>query len=118
METQVNPHATEENNAGLNKVVSAVPDDWEQYDGLPSFSAEFKGGDFALAIQHPDDGERYEITLHHDDCPDNNGVGGWRSINHVRSTRVFGSDEAKAIVKDYIENREEYVQERLSEVDG
>lgn len=112
-----NPHATEENNDGLNNVVTAVPESWEQFDGLPDYSAEFKAPDKgAISIRRTEESSECEIVLHHADCPAH-GRGGWRQQNYVRSTSVHGTEEAKIIIRDYVENLEEYVEQRLAEID-
>lgn len=96
-------------------VARDLGDEWEPFEGLPDYSAEFEHSeeDFALSIKTQREGD-FELALHH---PDADGIGhdGWRVERYVAGATGTGLEDARNALNALVTNRDILLENRLNE---
>ncbi len=101
----------EEKTDAVQEAASAVSDDWEPFEGLPEYSAEFENGKFALAIHQTNN---LELTLHHPSGV-TTGTDGYRKEDVIANINCSGTQAAKQVVQAFSNHPEEFLNDDLDD---
>ncbi|WP_226041189.1 hypothetical protein [Natrinema sp. DC36] len=96
---------SQDKDTDVRQIINAVADGWNEFDGLPPYSAEYERDKFALSIQKTN---CYEISLHHPSGEDT-GMDGYAKTNVLDQSACDTVKEAKKVVENYSNNPNEYL---------